>query len=68
VTVYADTSVIGAVIFDELESERARAFFRRTRERVIVSDLARLEFAAIVSRFVRSGKFNSDQAARALAA
>ncbi len=66
-TVYADTSVIGAVIFDESESERARDFFRRTRERVIVSDLARLEFAAVVSRLARTGKFSGDQSVRALA-
>ena len=34
---------------------------------MIVSDLARLEFAAVVSRLARTGKFSGDQSVRALA-
>ena len=66
-TVYADTSVIAAVVFEEPSSEAARGWFRRTSQRIIVSDLARLEFAAVVSRGVRTGRFDDGQAARALA-
>ena len=66
-TVYADTSVIAAVVFEEPASEAAREWFRRTTQRIIVSDLARLEFAAVVSRAVRTGRFNDGQAARAFA-
>ena len=65
-TVYADTSVIAAVVFEEPASEAAREWFRRTTQRIIVSDLARLEFAAVVSRAVRTGRFDNRQAARAL--
>ena len=66
-TVYADTSVIAAVVFEEPGSEAARGWFRRTSQQIIVSDLARLEFAAVVSRAVRTGRFNDGQATRALA-
>ena len=55
-TVYADTSVIAAVVFEEPASEPAREWFRRTTQRILVSDLARLEFAAIVSRGGEDGQ------------
>jgi uncharacterized protein len=67
VTIYADTSVIVAFVFDEAESGRIRNWFRRTAQRVIVSDLLRLEFPAVVTRAARTGRLNSGEAAAALA-
>jgi hypothetical protein len=49
VTIYADTSVLVAFVFDELRSDRVRDGFRRTTQGIIVSDLARLEFPAVVT-------------------
>jgi hypothetical protein len=44
VTIYADTSVLVALVFDEPDSNSVRDWFRRTTQQIIVSDLARLEF------------------------
>jgi predicted nucleic acid-binding protein len=49
VTLYADTSVLVAFVFNEPESNRVRRWFRRTMQRIVVSDLARLEFPAVVT-------------------
>jgi hypothetical protein len=40
---------------------------KRTTQQLIVSDLVRLEFAAVVSRAVRTGRFDAEAAQRALA-
>jgi predicted nucleic acid-binding protein len=50
VTIYADTSVVVAFVFDEPDSDRIRDWFRRTTQGIIVSDLVRLEFPAVVTR------------------
>jgi predicted nucleic acid-binding protein len=50
VTIYADTSALVAFVFDVPQSERVRDWFRRTTQGIIVSDLARLEFTAVVTR------------------
>jgi predicted nucleic acid-binding protein len=65
VTTYVDTSVLATAIFEEPRSAAARDWLRRTRDRIIVSDLSGLEFAAVVSRAVRMGRFDTDAAARA---
>jgi predicted nucleic acid-binding protein len=65
VTTYVDTSVFAAAIFEELRSAAARDWLQGGR--IIVSDLAGLEFAAVVSRAVRMRRFDSEAAARALA-
>jgi predicted nucleic acid-binding protein len=67
VTIYVDTSILCAAIFEESRSAAARDWFRRMSERMIVSDLTGLEFAAVVSRAVRTRRFDNDAAARALA-
>jgi uncharacterized protein len=66
-TIYADTSVVVAVIFDEPDSDRVRDWFRRTTQRIIVSDLVRLEFPAVVTRAGRTGRLNASEASAALA-
>jgi uncharacterized protein len=66
VTVYADTSVLVAFIFDEPASDRIRDWFRRTTQRIVVSDLARLEFPAVVTRSTRTGRLNPTEASAAL--
>lgn len=66
-TTYVDTSVLAAAIFEEPRSAAVRDWLQRTSERVIVSDLAGLEFAAVVSRAVRMRRFDGHAAARALA-
>jgi len=67
VTIYADTSVLVAFVFDEPDSNRVRDWFRRTTQQIIVSDLARLEFPAVVARSTRTRRFNPSEAAAALA-
>ena len=64
--VYLDTSVIIALIADEPASESVRNWFRNSTDRVILSDLVRLEFSAFLSRAVRTNRLETDQAAAAL--
>ncbi|MBV8848339.1 MAG: type II toxin-antitoxin system VapC family toxin [Methylobacteriaceae bacterium] len=65
-TVYLDTSVIVALVAEEPTSKIVRHWFRNATDRLIVSDLVRLEFSAFVSRAVRTKRFDADQAALAL--
>jgi uncharacterized protein len=67
VTIYADTSVLVAFVFDEPESNRVRDWFRRTTEQIIVSELARLEFSAVVTRSARTRRLSPSGASAALA-
>ncbi|MGD0764404.1 MAG: type II toxin-antitoxin system VapC family toxin [Roseiarcus sp.] len=67
-TVYLDTSVVVAILIDEPSSEIARAWFRRLADDdVIVADLAAVEFAAGISRWLRMGRIDVGQAEFALA-
>ena len=66
-SVYVDTSVLVAVIFEEFSSVETRNWLRRTSERIIVGDLERLEFAAVVSRALRARRLDEREALRALA-
>ena len=66
-TIYADTSVLVAFVFDEPSSDSVRDWFRRTTQRIIVSDLVRLEFPAVVTRSARTGRLNPGEASAALA-
>ena len=65
-TVYLDTSVVVAILIDEPSSDLARAWFRRLDEDVIVADLAAIEFAAGISRWLRMGRIDAGQAEFAL--
>jgi uncharacterized protein len=67
VTIYADTSVVVAFVFDEPDSDRIRDWFRRTTQGIIVSDLVRLEFPAVVTRATRTGRLSPSEASAALA-
>jgi predicted nucleic acid-binding protein len=67
VTIYADTSVLVALVFDEPESIRVRAWFHDRTHRIIVSDLARLEFPAVVTRATRTKRLSLADASAALA-
>ena len=66
-TVYLDTSIVVAILIDEPSSEVARAWFRRADDDVIVADLAAVEFAAGISRWLRMGRIDVRQAEFALA-
>jgi predicted nucleic acid-binding protein len=66
VSVYLDTSVLIALIADEPASDSVRNWFRNSTDRVILSDLVRLEFSAFISRAVRTNRFDTAQAAAAL--
>ena len=66
-TVYLDTSVVVAILIDEPSSDAARAWFRRVDEDVIVADLAAVEFAAGISRWLRMGRVDVGQVEFALA-
>lgn len=66
-TIYADTSALVAFIFDEPNSNRVRDWFRRATQPIIVSDFARLEFPAVVTRSARTGQLDPSQASAALA-
>ena len=66
-TIYADTSVLVAFVFDEPRSDRVRDWFRRATQGIIVSDLARLEFPAVVTRSTRTGRLSPSEASAALA-
>jgi predicted nucleic acid-binding protein len=61
--VYVGTSILAAAIFEEPTSTAARGWFRRTSEHIVVSDLAGLELAAVVSRALRTSRFGDDPAA-----
>jgi predicted nucleic acid-binding protein len=67
VTIYADTSVVVAFVFDEPDSNGIRDWFRRTTQGIIVSDLVRLEFPAVVTRATRTGRLSPSEASAALA-
>ena len=66
-TIYADTSVVVAFVFDEPDSDRIRDWFRRTTQGIIVSDLVRLEFPGVVTRATRIGRLSPSEASAALA-
>ena len=66
-TIYADTSVVVAFVFDEPDSDRIRDWFRRTTQGIIVSDLVRLEFPGVVTRATRIGWLSPSEASAALA-
>ena len=66
-TIYVETSVLVSFVFDEPDSNRVRDWFRRTTQQIIISDLARLEFPAVVARSMRTRRFNPSEASAALA-
>ena len=65
-SVYIDASVLVSAILNESNSELVRSWWKRLAAPAIVSELACLEAAAVISRAVRSGRFTNGDAAIAL--
>lgn len=65
-TIYCDTSVLISLLSEDGHSLRATRWFGQVREPVILSDMAALEFAAVISRRVRSRALRGEEAAEAL--
>lgn len=60
---YLDTSYLISVLSDETNSDDARNWLKSVTQSMILSDLAALEFAASVSRFLRTRRLDEDGAA-----
>jgi uncharacterized protein len=67
VTTYLDTSVVVAIVIDEPQSKAVRAWMTRSSEQMILSELVALECAAVVTRALRTARFDESQAEAALA-
>ena len=63
---YLDTSFILAVVIDDAHSENARRRWDAISTGAVVSNLASLEFSAVVSRGVRTKALTNDGARTAL--
>jgi predicted nucleic acid-binding protein len=66
VSFYLDTSVIVAIVLNEAAAEPVRGWFSRSTRRMIIADLSALEFSAVISRAVRTQRFDESRAALAL--
>jgi predicted nucleic acid-binding protein len=64
---YLDASVLVALFVDDVFTERADAFLRRSPAKIVVSDFAAAEFASSVSRKVRMGRLSEADAREAFA-
>lgn len=64
---YLDTSFLVPIIVDEARSESARKWWRNSDSDSLVADIARLEFCAVVSRWVRMGSVTERDARTLLA-
>jgi predicted nucleic acid-binding protein len=64
---YVDTSVLVAMVIDEPRSSATRSWWKRAQGRMIVADLAAIEFVAVISRGVRTQRFDVGQASEILA-
>ena len=63
---YLDTSVVVALLLQDMHSSRADAWLIRTKPTFLVSDFCSVEFAAVVSRRVRINGLTADNASLAL--
>lgn len=66
-SVYLDASILCPLFIMDGSSERARAYLREVRPKLVISDFLRAEFASVASRIVRMGKINRDDANTAFA-
>lgn len=57
-SLYLDTSVLVSLFAEDTHTPRAEALVREVSVEKIVSDLARLEFAAVIMRGWRSGRLS----------
>lgn len=65
-TVYLDTSALVPLFEEEKNSSRVREWFRNQVDTLIVGDLARIEFSAVISRAFRMKRYDRAQAERRL--
>ncbi len=63
---YLDTSVIVALVLQDAHPQIAEQWLKQAQETPIVSDLGALEFAAVVSRQLRMGRFSAPMGDAAL--
>lgn len=63
---YLDTSVVVALLLQDMHSSRADAWLVRTKPTLLVSDFCSVEFAAVVSRRVRMNALTAENASLAL--
>jgi predicted nucleic acid-binding protein len=63
---YLDTSVVVALLLQDMHSSNADAWLIRTRPTLLVSDFCSVEFAAVVSRRVRMKGLTAEDASLAL--
>jgi len=68
VSVYADTSVLVAIIAPDALNARARSYVDGARPSLLISDFAAAEFASALARRVRTRELTADQAGDAFAA
>jgi len=67
-SVYADASLLVAVIAPDVFNERARTFISEKRPTLLISDFAAAEFASVLARRVRKRELVADDARKAFAA
>ena len=63
---YLDTSVIVSMIVTDAHTTKATTWFEKTEPRSLVSSFAKVEFAAIISRLVRTSRLSAAEGRRAL--
>ena len=66
-TLYVDASVLVANVLNEPQSELVRNWLKQSTERILIGEFAALEVAAVISRAVRTQRFDGAQAATAQA-
>jgi predicted nucleic acid-binding protein len=59
---YLDTSVVVALLLQDMHSSKADAWLIRTKPTFLVSDFCSIEFAAVVSRRVRMNGLTAESA------
>jgi predicted nucleic acid-binding protein len=63
---YLDTSVVVALLLQDMHSSEADAWLIRTKPTFLISDFCAVEFAAVISRRVRMNGLTADNASLAL--
>jgi uncharacterized protein len=63
---YLDTSILLSLLVEDSGTDRARAWFLAAKGPMVVSDLAALEVAAVLSRFLRTGRLSAKGVTTAL--
>ena len=64
-TIYIDASVLVANVLNEPQSGLAREWMKRSTGRILIGEFAALEVAAVISRALRTQRFDEGQATTA---